>query len=505
MTRISQKIAILALSLGLAACASAPAPKQYQAPIAGELHEILHRRDHTGSRVSARFVDVLSGQEIYAWEPDRPVIPASNMKIVVTATGLDLFGPNHTFKTWLCMDGANLWIIGSGDPAVGDPSIARKYGQKSTAIFDQWVAALRDKGITRIEGDLIYYDAALDDKWTHDSWGRDDLTHWYAAPISGLNFNDNCVDITVFPQPDKTSSGYETLYSVTPALKGITVVNHCVTGEKHAPTIEKKRNEPVYILGGTVTKKESLKSKPVDDPGAFFADALRTHFSDNGFYIKGETRRSDKPLGGSFEPPADKVVAVHETKIMDMLARINKNSQNLLAEGLCKLNGQQYMADRGMRVKGSWTFGQRASEQFLDDYDIDHEGLVMADGSGLSRENRVTTRMISNIFLTMGDHPAGKQYRQSLTISGTDGTIGRRMGDDMAGRVYAKTGYIGGVRSLSGYIHTQDDRWVVFSIIYNDIKGTVKPYEELQDAACRAIFESTIMERVVAKVVKAER
>jgi D-alanyl-D-alanine carboxypeptidase/D-alanyl-D-alanine-endopeptidase (penicillin-binding protein 4) len=77
------------------------------------------------------------------------------------------------------------------------------------------------------------------------------------------------------------------------------------------------------------------------------------------------------------------------------------------------------------------------------------------------------------------------------------------MNNDMAGRVYAKTGYIGGVRSLSGYIHTHDDRWVVFSIIYNDINGSVKPFEELQDAACRAVYESTVMERVIARVVDA--
>ena len=78
-------------------------------------------------------------------------------------------------------------------------------------------------------------------------------------------------------------------------------------------------------------------------------------------------------------------------------------------------------------------------------------------------------------------------WRNSLAVAGVDGTIGKRL-KDIYGRVMAKTGYIGGVRSLSGYVHTRRGKWLAFSFIFNNIDGSVKPYEQLQDDACRVMY-----------------
>ena len=179
------------------------------------------------------------------------------------------------------------------------------------------------------------------------------------------------------------------------------------------------------------------------------------------------------------------VIEVHQTPIADVLSRINKNSQNLFAEALSKILGNSYDQAHGHDVPGSWAGGSRAIHAFLQKYDIpDRNKYVMVDGSGLARENRVTTRLITEILHTMYNHPYGAEYRASLGVAGKDGTIGKRM-DDLEGHVFAKTGYIGGVRSLSGYILTDDNRWLAFSIIYNKIPGEVRPFEDIQDNACR--------------------
>jgi D-alanyl-D-alanine carboxypeptidase/D-alanyl-D-alanine-endopeptidase (penicillin-binding protein 4) len=106
----------------------------------------------------------------------------------------------------------------------------------------------------------------------------------------------------------------------------------------------------------------------------------------------------------------------------------------------------------------------------------------------LSRKNRVTAHIISDLFLTMFKRPDGETFRNSLCVAGEDGTLSKRM-TDIAGHVFAKTGYIGGVRSLSGYVKTRENKWLVFSIIYNGIDGDVKPYEALQDEAVHVLVD----------------
>jgi D-alanyl-D-alanine carboxypeptidase/D-alanyl-D-alanine-endopeptidase (penicillin-binding protein 4) len=170
----------------------------------------------------------------------------------------------------------------------------------------------------------------------------------------------------------------------------------------------------------------------------------------------------------------------------ELLPRINKNSQNLLAEGLCKLLGRGYDLKRGRDVPGSWASGSEAIHAFLQRQGINGGRIVIADGSGLSRDNRVTTRAISDLLVKMRSDPHGDVLFDSLSIGGVDGTIRSRY-TDRPGVVHAKTGYIGGVRSLSGYVPSQRGE-IVFSFIYNRIPGQVKPYEELQDYAVRTLL-----------------
>jgi D-alanyl-D-alanine carboxypeptidase/D-alanyl-D-alanine-endopeptidase (penicillin-binding protein 4) len=94
--------------------------------------------------------------------------------------------------------------------------------------------------------------------------------------------------------------------------------------------------------------------------------------------------------------------------------------------------------------------------------------------------------MVSDVYRVMWRHRDKETFFESLTIAGVDGTIGKRM-YDLKGRVHAKTGFIGGVRSLSGYVQNDDGRWLIFSIIYNGFSGSAGPYEDMQDNAVRVL------------------
>jgi N-acetylmuramoyl-L-alanine amidase len=445
------------------------------------LDRILHRLDKGDTHFVARVIDPADGRELYARDIDKPVIPASNGKIAVSAATLDRFGSAHTFKTYLAMDGDDLWLIGTGDPACGDGRLAKEKGGTTTTMLDKWADALKAKGISHVKGNLYYYAGAFDNELTHPSWSRSFLTDWYAAPVTGLNFNDNCIDVTVSP----TTADQPATFVVVPPTNNIKVTNGIVTKEGDggpAASIDREKTADLFTISGGVSKPTELESKPVTDPAAFFADALRTHLTARGITIAGESKRSDKPLAATEVPPADKIVAVHETSMTDAIGRINKQSQNLFAEAFAKYLGKQFRADNGITEPGSWKAGSDAVHAFLKKLNINDSQIVVADGSGLSRENRVTSRMISDLLVAMSKHKDGETFRKSMGEAGVDGTIGKRM-KDLAGRVFAKTGYINGVRSLSGYVKTNEGKWLVFSIIYNGIDGDVKPYEALQDEA----------------------
>ncbi len=457
--------------------------------LAARLDLVLNRYAEKGAVIHARVIELPSRCEIYARRIDQPCTPASNFKLLTSAAGLDMFGANHRVKTYLAMDGDDLWLIGTGDPGCGDYRLAKAAGKTPITMLQEWASVLERRGIRRIKGDLVYYDAELESSTrVHPTWPKSWLLHWYAAPTAGLNFNDNSVDITTYP----TEPGKPVRYEIMPPAENLKVINGCVTSDKNAPTIVKLKEGNIYKLGGGCSEKTELKSKPVDDPGAFFADALRTQLVARGITIDGRIRRAERPLGGMMPPPQAKVIAVHETPMSDILSRINKNSQNLFAECLCKMTGQAYEAKQGRRVPGSWENGGRALRAFLKKNGIDDRALAPMDGSGLSPRNRVTTRMLTDLLAVMYSRPDRQDYMASLTICGVDGSLKDRM-PDLKGRVFGKTGYIGGVSSTSGYIKTCQGKWLAFSFIYNQVpeRGNddtdVEPYTKLQDEACRIL------------------
>jgi D-alanyl-D-alanine carboxypeptidase/D-alanyl-D-alanine-endopeptidase (penicillin-binding protein 4) len=161
----------------------------------------------------------------------------------------------------------------------------------------------------------------------------------------------------------------------------------------------------------------------------------------------------------------------------DVLWRINKSSQNLFADAMFKLMGS-----------GTWEGGSDAVHAFLKKAGIDDSQYKVVDGSGLARENRVTARLQTDLLAYMAKHPHADVYRNSMSAVGVDGTLRNRM-SDLKGRVFAKTGYIGGVRALSGYVQKSDGKWLAFCIIYNGFKGSERPFEVLQDEAVHVLAD----------------
>jgi D-alanyl-D-alanine carboxypeptidase/D-alanyl-D-alanine-endopeptidase (penicillin-binding protein 4) len=456
-----------------------PAPPAHDAALAAKLDPILQA---SGADVGVRIVDLGSGRELYARQADRRMMPASNMKLVTTATALDLFGPDYHFQTRLGISGGDLYLIGGGDPGLGDPTIGGWYKHKPTDDFEGFAQALTARGMTRIKGKLYYDDWALDAQWIHPSWSKSFREFWYAAPVSGLNFNDNCIDVTVHPAG---AAGEPARFEVVPPTAGIRIVDQCVIGSAQTAGIRRADDPFTYILSGTCSKTATLASKPVENPGFFTADALKTYLASRGIAIEGKIERTAGPIGVNVP-----VIASHETSMRDAIKRVNKSSQNFMAEAFSKQSGE-LLRQRGQSgsTSTSWEAGEMAARAFLSRNHIDAAPLRMVDGSGLSRDNRVTARMLSDLLAVMDRHPYRSVFVDSLPIGGVDGTLKKRF-EDMQGRVVAKTGSIGGVRSLSGYTTLADGRRVAFSILCNEIPGDEEAFVKgTIDGAVRAMVQ----------------
>jgi D-alanyl-D-alanine carboxypeptidase/D-alanyl-D-alanine-endopeptidase (penicillin-binding protein 4) len=437
--------------------------------------------------MGVRVLDLPNGGILYSVNADRAFTPASNMKLVTTAAAIDLLGTGFGYKTMLASHGKDLLIVGSGDPGAGDPRIARQRNEPVTAMFHRWADALTATGIKEITGELLFDDSIFDEAWINPSWNAKELDSWYAAPVGGLNFNDNCIDLTLQPG---SKPGDPVVVEMVPPTSTVQLVNNCRTGGKGRATVRRKPNEDVLILSGQCSKRTTLSPVAVKDPGMLFAGACREALVAKGIRMGSQIRRVRVRQADGSLPAEWKVIATYETALSDAMARCNKSSQNLFAECLLKTVGYYHGRSASDAAPvGSWTTGRVAIRQFLMKAGQSPHECVIDDGSGLSHDNRLSPTHLTDVLRYMFNHPAREQYVRSLAVSGVEGTVKKRM-RDITGQVYAKTGYVAGARTLSGYVSDRSGKkWACFSILCNGIKGPTGLYVNIQDEIVRIIAQ----------------
>lgn len=467
-------------------CGLTVSPAWAESAIEGELRAVLATVPHTQTVTGACVVDLASGATVFAHQADLPLIPASNMKVFVMAAALGELGPDFAFETVLATDGANLYLIGDGDPALGDEKLHRSRGEEITADFERWADALRARGMSAFRGDLLVDDSIFDGRRLHPTWEERDLGKWYAVPVGGLNFNDNCVDITVTPGREY---GEPVAVAVQPSCPSIKIVNQCRSGGKGPPVLRHRHDTFEYRITGRCSKPWPFPPVSFPDPALLTADSLRTVFRGKGLHLGGTIRRGRIRQADGRPPSSLTVVGRRRTPLGDVLCRSGKDSQNLFADCLLKRAGYAWAKRRRLPVpQGSWITGSRAILDTLHQAGINSTNLAIADGSGLSRENRCTARQLVAVLAWMSGRKDGRVFQESLSVAGVDGSLQKRL-RDIPGRVYGKTGTMRGVRTLSGYVEGSDDRPYAFAILFNGYPGPSTPYREIQDRFCRVLVK----------------
>ncbi|MCD6385926.1 D-alanyl-D-alanine carboxypeptidase/D-alanyl-D-alanine-endopeptidase [Candidatus Sumerlaeota bacterium] len=435
--------------------------------------------------------DVESGRVLFQRNAEKSLMPASNMKLYTTSVALVLLGPDYRYRTRIYYQGTidkqgtlngDIIVKGSGDPSIND-----RYHKDTSLdqILLTWAEAIQSAGIKRISGDIIGDDDIFDDNEIGGTWDIGYLSYWYATGSSGLAIANNCYtyEVRAGEKP-----GDPAIIRISPETDYITVINDVVTtGEGGVRSVDIHRTP----LTNTVRFFGSipLNAQPVRHFASVYNGTLYTVFllkeklEQIGIEVEGQARDIDEFADKSqrLTPERWHLIYTHYSYPLRKLIRVvNKPSQNFYADMLLKTLGAEF---KGI---GGFETGGEVVKEFLRSIGMpDVESFRMFDGSGLSRRNLVQPRQTVYLLRYMIRHPYGKYFYESLPIAGVDGTLRGRMRDSpAANNVHAKTGYIGYVRTLSGYVTTASGRRLVFSMMANHYTVPTREANRLQDSAC---------------------
>ncbi len=463
------------------------------AGLSRELEALLATPTLSTAVVSALVESLDSGEVLFEHQPDTLVVPGSNMKIITMAAAARRLGWEYRYETRLetiaetnngRLDG-DIVVVGSGDPTINGRNGDR------LEVFRSWAAALKQAGVARIGGRLVGDDDAFDDQRFGDGWSWDDFVYAYAAPIGALQFNESAVDVSIRAG---SQIGAPATVALSPSGAEITVTEHGVlTGPAETETIIKIGRfpgQPDLRLWGSLPLggPEVILRASIDNPTAYFVRVLRDVLRSEGIMVEGAAVDiDDVPDRAALKASTAqrRVLVRHLSPALSEIGRtLMKVSQNLYAETVFRTlssgSGPATIpASRDVEIEMLRAWGVAPGE-----YSI-------ADGSGLSRLNFVSSSAIVRVLRGMAVDPAlSSAFEATLPIAGRDGTLAGRMKATRAeGNAVGKTGTLSSVRSLAGYVRTKDGERLVFAFLVNNFLIPSGAVDAVVDRAVERLAE----------------
>ncbi|MFQ5676914.1 MAG: D-alanyl-D-alanine carboxypeptidase/D-alanyl-D-alanine-endopeptidase, partial [bacterium] len=367
------------------------------------------------SRTGIKVVSLETGQVLYAKDSELLFHPASNMKLLTTATALRKLGTNFRFKTTLSADTSSL-----AENTIHGNLYLKGFGSPTLTGKDLWwmIQNLKAKGIQRITGDLVCDESYLDDYYRGAGWMWDDASSSFYPPISALTVNRNCVTVSVTPGFE---IGDSLAVTVDPQTSYITIENFGVTADSSDTTslkafkIERKWRESqntIVIRGGLVPQSsKKVRALEIVEPALYVGTLFSELLAGEDILVDGEIRKG-------VLPDTNIVLVEHLSEPLPYIIWLtNKNSDNLYAELILKTLGAEIFGTPGTAQKGL-----SAIKLFFHEVGVDTTAFGLADGSGVSRYNMISPDHIIEILKAMyqnfGLHA---EFMSALPIAGIDG------------------------------------------------------------------------------------
>lgn len=407
-----------------------------------------------------------------------PMNPASVMKLVTTYAALDLLGPAYRWKT-------EAWVNGSlRDGVLEGELILKGGGDPKLDLEAFWILlrALRGRGLREIRGDLIldraFFEAAAGDPGRFDG---DPFRPYNVLPdallvnyksLRFLFYPDNgAVRIHVEPRP--------------PALEVINVLRltdgSCPEGSAFRnllkPTFEPERQRAIFAGQYPRSCGEKDLNVALLAPNDHVAGAMRQLWAETGGTWTGAVREGQAPAGA-------RLFYSHDSPPLAEIVRdTNKFSNNISARHLfltlgAEAGGPPATTQKAVAAIRGWMAARR----------ITAPELVMENGSGLSRNERISAGNLAALLQAAWGGPVMPEFIASMPIAGVDGTMRRRVkGEGVAGQAHIKTGLLSDVRSMAGYVLDRSGRRQVVVMLVND--ANAHQAQPAMDALLRWVYE----------------
>ncbi len=410
-----------------------------------------------------------TNQVLFEYNSEMCLTPASVLKLVTTAAATEILGIQHTFETKIWYSGTIINKTLHGDIIItggGDPTLGSKYFETQptqTDFLKTWANAVKQTGIDTITGNIIADPNFYSDHDVPKSWVWEDLGNYYGAAAQGINLYDNTFEITF-----KTPAGINKktqIIQVSPPIPNLEIDNRVRTSsdKRDLAIVYGDPGTNIRTIKGTLPQNReafSIKAS-IPNPALLLAYEFKQSLSAKQIDING------KALCLKTETDSAPKTFIHchtSPTLKQIIKQTNFESINLFAESLCKHIGYS------IKNTASTDKGTEAITEFWESKGIDPGTLLMADGSGLSRYNAITAKTLTQILNYMQNKSQYAQiFESSVPVVGINGTQKYYFQySHLKGKALAKTGSMTNIRSLAGYMTTQNGTPVSFSIIVNN-------------------------------------
>ena len=465
-------LALVLLSLVTVPAESAPSgdlPDPVLSVLAG------HKLSSGGLSVYVRAVD--EEEPLLDYNASVPRNPASVLKLVSTFAALDVLGPAYTWDT-------RIWLDGDFDPASGrlDGDIVVRGGGDPWLTLERFWTLLRDlraKGLRHIDGDFVL-DRSLFDIENRDPGAFD------GQPLRAYNVNPDPFLVNLkavrFTLVRPEGSGTPEVL-VEPPLANLRIINQvrnakgACRGYQRGVSVQAAADRPdTVIFSGRFPSgcREYSLYRSVMAPDQFAWGVFQSLWAEVGGSIGGGLRSGPAPLA---EPAFHVMQSIPSA---EAIHRVNKFSNNVMARILVLTMG---MASEG--EPATLDKGRRTIERVLSNAGVSTRGMFVDNGSGLSRESRISARTLGEMLVAAWNHRYMPEFVASMPVSGQDGTLRRRLGGDTTGYAHMKTGRLQDVSSIAGFVQSRSGTRFAVVVLHNDDDVHRGPGQELQDALVR--------------------
>lgn len=457
--------------------------KELQLDLDGLLQGAELSNTHIG--VSAQYIE--KGEYLYRRDDEKNFTPASNLKLITTAAALEYLGKDFRFVTRFYLDGSanrggefigNIIIRGGGDP-----TFSQFFYRDPAFIFDAVYRKLDSLGINSIRGNIISDDSYFINEPYPKGWSIEDIPYAFSPEVSGLNYNDNLVEFLCEPG---IAPGEKPHITIQPENNYVTYINELVTTDSNvastADGIRGAESNIYYLSGGVPVRTNAdnvIIQATVHKPALYFASVFRSYLESHGVKVRGSLLESNEI---NYYPEYSALLLVAENyspRLSEIVLVTNRFSHNLCAEVLLKAIAKE---KTGI---GSYEKGIELVKKFLLKNGIYVENSNISDGSGLSRLNLMSPQNFVKVLAVMYRSQYRDDYIASLALPGERGTLQKRMINSRAEtNIFAKTGGMTSVSTISGYALTRDRETVAFSIMMNGFTVPFSIVHSIQDLVC---------------------